>query len=112
MSTPEKLRVLNRSHYIDYQDCKYAGGDRMLCSGLNNYKRDAPTAPSSASAASISSIWPTVVRSTRCRSCSGAVRTGHDAESGLDRGERAGLRAYFMPDDDKSTLYIYDAATK
>ena len=29
---PEKLRTLNPSHYLDYQDCKYAGAHRMLCS--------------------------------------------------------------------------------
>ena len=44
---PEKLRMPNRSHYIDYQDCHYLGGRRMLCSGLNTYrvKPDAPAFP-------------------------------------------------------------------
>ena len=39
--------MANRSHYIDYQDCKYVGGRRMLCSGLNNYrmKADGPAFP-------------------------------------------------------------------
>jgi hypothetical protein len=38
------LRVPNRSHYIDYQDCKYLGGREALCSGLNMYqpKKDGP----------------------------------------------------------------------
>ena len=34
---PEALRVMNPAQYIDYQDCHYVGGERMLCSGLNNY---------------------------------------------------------------------------
>ena len=42
---PEKLRVMNGALYIDYQDCKYGGRRRMLCSGLNNYRAaaDGPT---------------------------------------------------------------------
>ena len=41
---PERLRVANPSGYIDYQDCKYLGGQEALCSGLNMYqmKKDAP----------------------------------------------------------------------
>src|SRR5215217_1885229 len=41
---PEKLRTLNPSHYLDYQDCKYAGAHRMLCSGVTEMRvtTDAP----------------------------------------------------------------------
>ena len=28
---PEKLRTLNPSHYLDYQDCKYLDGSRRCC---------------------------------------------------------------------------------
>src|SRR5262245_42149297 len=41
---PERLRVLNPSHYVDYQDCKYAGGHRMLCTGVTEL-RQRPDAP-------------------------------------------------------------------
>ena len=41
---PEKLRTLNTSHYLDYQDCKYAGKSRMLCSGVTEM-RVTPEAP-------------------------------------------------------------------
>jgi hypothetical protein len=43
----EKLRVPNPSGYIDYQDCKYLGGQEALCSGLNMYqmKKDGPRFP-------------------------------------------------------------------
>ncbi|MEO7242236.1 MAG: DUF6454 family protein, partial [Variovorax sp.] len=40
---PADLRVTNPAQYIDYQDCKYAPPNRMLCSGLNAY-RPAPDA--------------------------------------------------------------------
>ena len=38
---------MNKSGYIDYQDCKYLGRSEMLCSGLNNYqmKKDGPRFP-------------------------------------------------------------------
>ncbi len=41
---PEKLRTLNTSHYVDYQDCKYAGRHRMLCTGVTEL-RQSPDAP-------------------------------------------------------------------
>ena len=28
-------RTMNPSHYVDYQDCKYAGQRRMLCTGVD-----------------------------------------------------------------------------
>jgi len=36
---------LNTSHYIDYQDCKYAGGRRMLCGGVNQRRADPAPPP-------------------------------------------------------------------
>ena len=42
---PEQLRTLNPSHYLDYQDCKYVGSRRMLCTGVTEM-RQAPKAPS------------------------------------------------------------------
>ena len=41
---PEELRTLNPSHYVDYQDCKYVGGRRMLCTGVTDI-RQSPGAP-------------------------------------------------------------------
>ena len=41
---PETLRTLNTSHYLDYQDCKYVGGRRMLCTGVTEL-RQTPEAP-------------------------------------------------------------------
>ena len=57
------------SHYVDYQDCKYAGQHRMLCTGVAEL-RQAATAPFR-SAASIWSTCATAGRCTRCRSLSG-----------------------------------------
>ncbi len=41
---PESLRTLNPSHYVDYQDCKYVGVRRMLCTGVTEM-RQGPGAP-------------------------------------------------------------------
>src|SRR5882757_894275 len=39
-----KGSTLNTSHYLDYQDCKYAGNSRMLCTGVT-VLRQTPNAP-------------------------------------------------------------------
>src|SRR5262245_33041790 len=44
-AAPESLRTLNSSHYIDYQDCKYVGGRRMVCTGLADLRQSPDTPP-------------------------------------------------------------------
>ena len=41
---PEAVRTMNPSHYVDYQDCKYAGRHRMICTGVTEM-RQRPDAP-------------------------------------------------------------------
>jgi Family of unknown function (DUF6454) len=55
---PEQLRRLNTSHYLDYQDCKYADDHRMLCSGVTEMRVTSDT-PCSGSVALIWSASPT-----------------------------------------------------
>jgi hypothetical protein len=38
-------RTLNPSHYVDYQDCKYAGNRRMLCSGVTEIRQTPDATP-------------------------------------------------------------------
>ena len=64
---PERLHVTNPSGYIDYQDCKYLGGQEALCSGLNTLPDRRRTARASRSAASRSSTSPPIASCTRCR---------------------------------------------
>ena len=109
---PEALRVSNPAGYIDYQDCKYLGRNEMLCSGLNNY-RIKPDAPRFAlggfeivDLASNRAIFQMPIELW--------------TESGLPMTQNpfwveptaTGLRAYFMPEDEKSTLYVYEAEIK
>lgn len=108
----EGQRVANRAQYIDYQDCHYVGGRRMLCSGLNNYrmKADGPVFPLGGlelvDLKTDQAIWQVPVE---LWSPSGKPMTQNPF---WVEATDAGLRAYFMPDDDKSTLFVFDAAVK
>ena len=109
---PEQLRVLNRSHYIDYQDCKYLGRREMLCSGLNNYqpKKDVPRF----------SLGGFEIVDLATNQAIYQVPVELWVESGLPmtynpmwiEPTTTGLRAYFMPEDEKSTVYVYEVDVK
>ena len=109
---PEKLRVMNRALYIDYQDCKYGGRRRMLCSGLNNYKAaaDGPTFRLGGfEVVDLTNDQAIYQVPIELWSPSGLPMTQNPVW--VEAGD-SGLRAYFMPDDDKSTLFVYDADVK
>ncbi|OCC03144.1 hypothetical protein BA190_20145 [Labrys sp. WJW] len=107
----EKLRVMNLAQYIDYQDCHYAGGSRMLCSGLNAYKVTPDAAPFRLGGLELVDlkdnrpVWQVPVE---LWAPSGLPMTQNPA---FVEAKEGGLRAYFMPDDDKSTLFVYEAQT-
>ena len=100
---------MNPAQYIDYQDCHYLGGRQMLCSGLNNYrpKADGP----------VFRLGGFEVVSLRDNRPVWQVPIELWSPSGLPMTQNpffleavdAGLRAYFMPDDDDSTLFVYEA---
>ena len=111
-ANPASIRTLNPSHYIDYQDCKYAGGSRMLCTGVAELHQSPGAAPFRLGGIELVDL-----------------KTGRPAHqvpvplwtrSGLDMTHNpvwmepiaSGLRAYFMPEDDTSTLYVYDVETR
>jgi len=105
-------RTLNPSHYVDYQDCKYAGGHRMLCTGVTELRQTPDATPFRLGGIELVDLRD--------------HRPLHQAPimlwtaSGLDMTHNpvwiepsaAGLRAYFMPEDDASTLYIYDVEAR
>jgi hypothetical protein len=109
---PEALRVMNPAQYIDYQDCHYLGGRRMLCSGLNSYRTKPDAAPfllgglEVVSLADNRTVWQVPVK---LWSPSGKPMTQNPF---FVESTAAGLRAYFMPDDDDSTLYVFEAAVR
>jgi hypothetical protein len=109
---PERLRTMNPSHYVDYQDCKYVGGRRMLCTGLAEL-RQTPTAPpfrlGGLDLVSLADGRPIHQVPIPLWTPSGLDMTHNPV---WIEPSAAGLRAYFMPEDDTSTIYIYDADVK
>ncbi len=105
---PEALRTINPSHYLDYQDCKYAGSRRMLCTGVTEMRQTAEASPFRLGGIDLVDL--------------GDGRPVHQVPlllwtpGGLDMTHNpvwlepttTGLRGYFMPEDDTSTIYIYD----
>ena len=105
---PEKLGSMNISHYVDYQDCKYVGGRRMLCSGVTEVRQRPDATPFRLGGLDLVDL-------------SGG-RPLHQVPvllwtaSGLDMTHNpvwleptaTGLRGYFMPEDNTSTIYLYD----
>lgn len=105
---PEKLRTLNPSHYLDYQDCKYVGGRRMVCTGVTEMRQSPGAQPFRLGGIDLVDL-----------------REGRQVHQvpvllwtpgGFDmthnpvwlKATASGLRAYFMPEDDQSTLYVYE----
>jgi len=109
---PADLRKPNRSGYIDYQDCKYLGGREMLCSGLNNYrmKKDGPVFPLGGfEIVDLRTDLPIAQMPIELWTESGLPMTYNPF---WIETTATGLRAYFMPEDNKSTLYVYEADVK
>ena len=102
-------RIANPSHYIDYQDCKFAGQRRMACTGVTEFRVTPKSEPFRLGGIDLVSLRD--------------HRPLHQAPlllwvRGLDLAHNpvwleptpAGLRGYFIPEDDDSTLYVYEAA--
>jgi hypothetical protein len=100
--------VLNTSHYLDYQDCKYAGAHRMLCTGVTEFRRPQEPAPFRLGGIDLVSLEdgrPLHQVPVPLWTAGGLDMTHNPV---WIEPSAAGLRAYFMPEDDRSTLYIYD----
>jgi hypothetical protein len=104
--------VLNPSHYVDYQDCKYVGGRRMLCSGLSELRPGAGSPPFRLGGLDLVDLSDGRPRHQ--------VPVPLWTPGGLDMTRNPswieatadGLRAYFMPEDDSSTLYVYEVGVQ
>lgn len=107
---PAKLRQRNPSFYVDYQDCKYLGRGEMLCGGLSNYK-------SGNTKFSLGGLELIDLANNRAIH---QLPLELWTESGLPMTQNPfwmepterGLRAYFMPEDQRSTMYVFEVNTK
>ena len=110
--SPEKLRRLNTSHYLDYQDCKYVGNHRMLCSGVTEMRATPDAAPfrlGGLDLVNLSDGRPLFQTPVLLWTAGGMDMTHNPVWM---EASEAGIRGYFMPEDDKSVLYIYEAEVK
>ena len=105
---PEFEKAMNPSHYIDYQDCHYLADKYMLCGGLNKY-----SVPELGKVA----LGGLELVDLQLQSPVHQIPVMIFADSGRPMTQNPffyeifedHLRFYFVPDDDESTLYIYDA---
>jgi Family of unknown function (DUF6454) len=105
---PETLRRLNPSHYVDYQDCKYVGGRRMLCSGVTEIRPSRGAAPFRLGGLDLIDLRdgrplhqvPVLLWTP------GGLDMTHNPAWFEPAG--TGIRAYFMPEDNASTIYVYE----
>ena len=107
-AAPETLRTLNSSHYVDYQDCKYAGAGRMLSTGVTEMRQRSDSAPFRLGGIELVNLAdgrplhqvPVLLWTA------GGIDMTHNPV--WLEPSATGLRGYFMPEDDRSTLYVYD----
>ena len=106
-----QLAALNPSHYIDYQDCKYLDHSEMLCGGLTNYqiKKDGPKfALGGLEIVNLTTSEPVFQIPVQVWTTGLPMTQNPFWIEPTDNG----LRAYFAPEDDKSTIYIYEVQGK
>ena len=106
-----KPRVFaNHSDYIDYQDCHQLDGRQMLCSGLASYRSPAQ------GAAFVLGGWEIVSLADHRPVWQAPVQLWTPAGRPMTQNPffaeptPGGLRAWFMPDDNRSTIFVYDVA--
>jgi Family of unknown function (DUF6454) len=99
---------INPSHYVDYQDCKYAGPGAMLCGGVSDLRSPPGGAPIRLGGLELVDLKegrPLHQVPVPLWTSSGQAMTRNPI---WIEPVAAGLRAWFMPDDDTSVLYAYD----
>jgi hypothetical protein len=101
----------NPSHYVDYQDCMYAGGNLMICTGVTELRP--PSAPpfrlGGIDVVDLLSGRPIHQVPLQLWTEGGRVMTENPS---WFETSTSGVRGYFMPEDGHSTIYIYDAPVR
>lgn len=106
---PGSLGVKNPSFFINAQDCKYVGHNWMFCSGLEHYyKGELKVTVGGWELVDLTDYRMVHQTPISLYAPSGRVMTNNPCA--VELTER-GIRAYFAPDDDQTTLYIFEAIT-
>lgn len=105
---PFVTSVKNPSHFIDYQDCKFLGPweshTLMLCSGVNNLNHEYNLG--GIALVDINSMLAIAEIPITLESSRGVRMTQNPMDVSVEDGR---LRFYWVPDQQDSTLYIYEA---
>jgi hypothetical protein len=97
---------------VDYQDCKYVGGRRMMCTGVTEVRQTPQASPFRLGGIELVNLEdgrPIHQVPVLLWTASGMDMTHNPVWL---EPTATGLRFYFMPEDDKSNLYIYDVEAK
>jgi hypothetical protein len=108
---PTEAARLNHSFYIDYQDNQYLGNGEMLYTGLNTYKRVGKPSFSLGGIEIVDLNKGMAVHQVPIQlwsSNTDSVMTQNPGFFEATEGNK--LRGYFMPDDNESTLFVYEAS--
>ena len=98
---------VNRSHYIDYQDCQFLEPRYMLCSGLSSYSLPGTGHTRLGGIDLIDLELHAAIHQIPVPLYSRRKRPMTQNPFSVElHGEC--LRFYFLPDDSESTLYVYD----
>jgi hypothetical protein len=105
--TPAALARINPSQYVDYQDCHYTGDHLMLCGGVAVLRASgaAPFRLGGLELVDLREGRPVHQTPVLLWTAGGLTMT--ENPFWIER-TATGLRAYFMPEDDRSTIYVYD----
>jgi hypothetical protein len=115
--TTPKARVKNPSHWIDYQDCKflgqskrYGGRNLMICSGIadigGEQGQQEKVRVGGVAIVDMLTMVPLMEVPIPMVTENGTAMAKNPFDVAVVDGK---MRFYFLPEEDKSTLYVYEA---
>lgn len=108
---PTDLRRTNHEFYIDYQDNQYLGNNEMLLTGLNEYRvkpTDSAFPLGGLEIVNLDTGYAVHQIPIKLWSpATGRAMTNNPTWFELTAN---GVRGYFIPDDDRVSMYLYEAA--
>lgn len=98
---------LNQHFYVDFQDCNYAGNGKMICSGLRSYKnaKGESIKLGGLELIDMQTFEAGLQLPVSQYTAKGVVITNNPFYISIANNK---LQCYFIPEDDKSVLYIHE----
>lgn len=111
LDSPRHQTRQNPSFYIDYQDCHYLGRDEVICGGLRQYRRESDGTKLSLGGLDLLDLRtgrPIHQLPVEQWTETGRPLTQNPFWLEPLPAPAEGLRAFFLPEDGQSTLYVYE----